>query len=525
MHPLSLEILLLDSQPAFANLLTAMLQSNPRFDFRLAVTAEPKTFVHEIEQRELSLLVVVVESAQKAARLELLRHLGRRLSLPPLLVIAGEEDDAFDQAVMAAGAADCLMRRELTPTLLDRTIRHALERRTQQEAIVAAKTVAENATRVKGEFLATMSHEVRTPLNGILGILGLLKETPLDENQLELISAAFQCSEALLALMEDILDFSDLNSGTLSLQQKPFTLAGVVKDLEHWITPLAKKKGLTFSIHNEIDDERVLIGDPRRLSQVLLHLLNNAVKFTDQGRVSITISGSSGDSNANNITFSIRDSGIGISPLQLQTLFKPFSQADGSSSRRHSGTGLGLKISQLLVRAMGGNLEVESQPDQGTCFFFTAAFNESAEPVQAPPPPVPKTKEHTFTGDHFRVLLVEDNPVNQKVTVKLLKNIHISCDVAADGLKGVTAYQENQYDLVLMDCQMPIMDGYEATRRIRDMEKETNRHIPIIAVTANAVDGNRERCLAAGMDDYLSKPVRKDTFYAKLQQFLPLRVG
>ncbi len=525
MHPLSLEILLLDSQPAFANLLTAMLQSNPRFDFRLAVTAEPKTFVHELEQRELSLLLVVVESTQKSARLEMLKHLGTKQILPPLLVIAGEEDDTFDQAVMAAGAADCLLRREITPTLLDRTIRHALERRTQQEAIMAAKTVAENATRVKGEFLATMSHEVRTPLNGILGILGLLKDTPLDENQLELISAAFQCSEALLALMEDILDFSDLNSGTLSLQQKPFTLALVVKDLEHWITPLAKKKGLTFNIHNEVDDQRVLIGDPRRLCQVLLHLLNNAVKFTDQGTVSITMREAPGGA-ANDITFSIRDSGIGISPSQLQTLFKPFSQADGSSSRRHSGTGLGLKISQLLVRAMGGSLEVESRPDQGTCFFFTASFSESAEPIgPPPPPPAPKAKEHTFTGDHFRVLLVEDNPVNQKVTVKLLKNIHISCDVAADGAKGVAAYQENQYDLVLMDCQMPIMDGYEATRRIRDLEKETSRHIPIIAVTANAVDGNRERCLAAGMDDYLSKPVRKDTFYAKLQQYLPLRVG
>lgn len=524
MHPLSLEILLLDSQPAFANLFTAMLQSNPRFDFRLAVTAEPKTFVHELEQRELSLLVVAVESTQKNTRLEMLQHLGGKQTLPPLLVIAGEEDDAFDQAVMAAGAADCLLRRELTPTLLDRTIRHALERRTQQEAIVAAKTVAENATRVKGEFLATMSHEVRTPLNGILGILGLLKDTPLDENQSELISAAFQCSEALLALMEDILDFSDLNSGTLSLQQKPFTLTDVVKDLEHWITPLAKKKGLTFSIHNEVDSQRVLIGDPRRLCQVLLHLLNNAVKFTDQGTVAITMR--EAPDAGREITFSIRDSGIGISPAQLQTLFKPFSQADGSSSRRHSGTGLGLKISQLLVRAMGGSLDVESRPDQGTCFFFTAAFHESAEAVPvSPPPPAPKAKEPTFSGDHFRVLLVEDNPVNQKVTVKLLKNIHISCDVAADGAKGVTAYQENQYDLVLMDCQMPIMDGYEATRRIRDMEKETNRHIPIIAVTANAVDGNRERCLAAGMDDYLSKPVRKDTFYAKLQQYLPLRVG
>ncbi|CAM2005765.1 response regulator [Acanthopleuribacter pedis] len=521
MKPLTLDILLLESEKPFANLLTAMLEANPRLQCRLTTAPDHQTFYAAFMKEPFSLGFVTVSQGDTTDCLALIKAATQAENAPPMVVIADEENDKFDQDVMAAGAADALLRRDLTAVLLDRTIRHALERRHQNEAILAAKTIAENATRVKSDFLATMSHEVRTPLNGILGILGLLKDTDLDDNQNELLAAALQCSEALLALMEDILDFSDLNSGNLSLQKEPFTIEKVLADLTQWIQPLAHKKGLRLGIHNRLPEGQSLMGDSRRLTQVLLHLLNNAVKFTEQGAIDLTIRGSGPEGIPGEVFFEVRDTGIGISQAQMKSLFKPFSQLDASTSRHHTGTGLGLKIAQLLVRVMGGVLQVDSTPGQGTRFFFTAGFDTRVpEPQPTPQPQAPPA-----ASDSIRVLLVEDNPVNQKVTVKLLKNIQVQCDVAANGAEGVTAYQQNHYDLVLMDCQMPVMDGYEAARKIRDLEKESNRRIPIIAVTANAVDGNRERCLDAGMDDYLSKPVRKDTFYAKLQQYLPLRVG
>ncbi|MGE5405058.1 MAG: response regulator, partial [Candidatus Saccharibacteria bacterium] len=532
------------------------------------------------------------------------------------------------------------------------------ERKMVEEELVAAKEQAEVASIAKGQFLANVSHEIRTPLNGVMGFLELLDNTDLNEDQKELLRDARGASEVLLYLISDILDFSKIEAGKLTMENINFDLRTTVEDVVALMLPLAYAKKLNVHTFIKSGVPEMVMGDPARLKQVLGNLLSNSVKFTHRGEISVTVETVEAGRDTATVRFEVSDTGIGIEPQVMKTLFQPFTQADASTTRRYGGTGLGLAISKELVMMMGGNFLVESQPDKGSMFSFTATFgidpdeprkaleyaelfgvrvlvidenenerdilssylkeagikvftvdsgeNAIAELLRRKDTPesidvvifdrlpgfnssemavvldkmpsmryvkliqlttvankgdAAKAKKMGFSAyltkpvrkyellgcislvlglgddqdqkaelitrytvkEHLkahqpRILLAEDNEVNRKVFIMALKYSNLTCDVVVNGFEALHACLTKDYDIVFMDCQMPVLDGYEATRQIREAEGG-GKHIAIIAMTANVMEGDREKCLAAGMDDYISKPVNKDQIIAMIEQY------
>jgi CheY-like chemotaxis protein len=370
----------------------------------------------------------------------------------------------------------------------------------------------EQAMRAKSEFLANMSHEIRTPMNGLLGMVSLLLDLGVTADQKEYVENIRSCSETLVRIVNDILDLSKIEAGKLVVEAIPFQLEIVLKEVMAVVAPLANARGLALLANFEPWLPPALTGDPQRLRQVLLNLLSNAVKFTDHGSVSLTVSASERDAASVKLEFTVGDTGIGIPAEVQEAIFEPFTQADSSTTRRYGGTGLGLPICRELVAAMKGRLEVKSEPGQGSRFRFTIAFPIAAGlAVQAR-----ELNSHIpHTCRQLRVLLAEDNPVNRKVAVRLLERMGHRVDVVGDGKQAVAAVEAAEYDVVLMDCQMPEMDGYTATETIRRLGGRTD--LPIIAMTAHAMPEDRQRCLQAGMDDYLSKPISTEGLYQLLE--------
>ncbi len=429
--------------------------------------------------------------------------------------------DSSNNLTGALGVAIDITQLKLTETKLRRAI-------IQTEAANKAKT----------EFIANMSHEIRTPLNAIIGLSDLLMETNLDEDQKEYLHTIRFSATELLKIINQILDFSKIESGKLELEFIPFDLKKLIQNLSNAFDIMAKNKRLNFKLSWDKSVPEHVVGDPTRLGQVLVNLLGNAIKFTEQGGIELNISLVSETEDDADVQFEIKDTGIGIPEEKKRVIFDSFRQVDSSLTRRFGGTGLGLAISARLIEMMGSKIEVTSEEGKGSCFRFILTFPKAKDKkleelpdfslflthdkrAQKPIEPADlKSEQETSDADEIRILLVEDNVINQRMAKRMVENMGYKVDIANNGQEALDMLQERNYDLILLDVQMPVMDGLRTAQKIRIHEMNSDEHIPIIAMTAHAQKEDRDRCLEAGMDDYLSKPINMKMLEQKLKHYL-----
>lgn len=470
------------------------------------------------EDFALAILDVQMPGMDGYETLSLMRKRKRTRYLPVIFVSAIHQSELHIIKGIETGAVDFIPK-PIIPEILVGKVKNFLDLYTQKKELEGLlvkleksnidlekqKEKAEEATRVKAMFLANMSHEIRTPLNGIIGISKILEETKLNDKQKELTEIITTSGENLLNIINDILDFSKIESGQIHLEKVEFNLQKVVDSIIKLLKFKADEKGIALTVELDKEIPEILVGDPYRLNQIITNLLNNAIKFTDEGSVKIAAKITDTEDKLVEIDFKIMDTGIGISESGKQKLFKEFSQTETSTTRKYGGTGLGLAICNNLVSLMKGKIGVNSKVGEGSEFWFKVKYEYKDTKLKE------KKMKSVEIPDDLKILYAEDNLVNQRVTQLLLQKIGISCDIAENGLIAYEKFQKDDYDLILMDMQMPELDGIGATKKIREFEKNSGKENPvfIVAVTANAFSEDKQKCFDAGMNDFISKPFKE----------------